>query len=114
MVSHGIGVGSISVVLHEIVKLLYYAKASRVIFFRIGTCGGLGLPPGSIVVTSESVDGGTHAFALACTRAHTRLHVHGQTHTLMHTSYAQARSPRTLCTIFLVNELFGLPRLLLA
>jgi len=26
-------------------------------FFRIGTCGGIGLPPGTVVVTEEAVDG---------------------------------------------------------
>ena len=25
--------------------------------FRIGTCGGIGLPPGTVVVTEEAVDG---------------------------------------------------------
>ena len=25
--------------------------------YRIGTCGGIGLPPGSVVVTDEALDG---------------------------------------------------------
>ena len=40
---HGIGVPSLMVILHEILKLLYYAEAQDVKFFRIGTSGGLGI-----------------------------------------------------------------------
>ena len=35
--------GSVMVMMHEVVKILYYAKAINVCCFRIGTCGGLGL-----------------------------------------------------------------------
>ncbi|XP_054721806.1 uridine phosphorylase 2-like isoform X2 [Uloborus diversus] len=56
-VSHGIGSPSISVVLHEIMKLMHHAGAQDPIFLRIGTCGGLGIPPGSVVISSDSVDG---------------------------------------------------------
>ena len=31
------------VILHEILKLLHYAEAQDVKFFRIGTSGGLGI-----------------------------------------------------------------------
>jgi len=31
------------VILHEILKLLHYAEAQGVKFFRIGTSGGLGI-----------------------------------------------------------------------
>ncbi|XP_077993959.1 uridine phosphorylase 1-like [Glandiceps talaboti] len=55
-VSHGMGMPSISIMLHEIFKLVYYAKCTDVVFLRIGTCGGLGLQPGSVVITSEAVD----------------------------------------------------------
>ena len=30
--------------------------------FRIGTCGGIGLPPGTVVVTEEAVDGRLRPF----------------------------------------------------
>lgn len=40
--SHGIGCPSISVLLTEIMKLLYHAECQDVTFFRVGTCGGLG------------------------------------------------------------------------
>lgn len=56
-VSHGIGMPSLSVVFNEIVKLMHYAKCRDVTFFRIGTCGGVGIEPGSVVLTEKSVDG---------------------------------------------------------
>ncbi|KAM7537380.1 hypothetical protein Aperf_G00000078184 [Anoplocephala perfoliata] len=55
-VSHGIGVPSISIVLHEMAKLLYHAGASDVRFIRLGTSDGLGLKPGSVVVTTSCMD----------------------------------------------------------
>ena len=33
---------SVTILLHEILKLLYYAEAKDPIIFRLGTCGGLG------------------------------------------------------------------------
>lgn len=56
-VSHGIGSPSISIVLHEIMKLLHHAAAEDPVFLRIGTSGGLDIPPGSVVITSVSVNG---------------------------------------------------------
>ncbi|KAK6970194.1 uridine phosphorylase 1 [Biomphalaria glabrata] len=56
-VSHGMGIPSLSIIFHEILKLIHHAGCSDVIFFRIGTSGGLGLEPGSVVITEESVDG---------------------------------------------------------
>ena len=41
-VNHGIGCSSLSVILNEIIKLIYYAECKDVTFFRIGTCGGIG------------------------------------------------------------------------
>lgn len=51
------GISSISILLHEIIKLMYYAKAKDPVFFRIGTSGGLGVEPGSLVVANAAVDG---------------------------------------------------------
>ena len=31
-----------SILLHELIKLIHYAECKDVTFFRIGTCGGLG------------------------------------------------------------------------
>ncbi|KAF5292691.1 hypothetical protein FQA39_LY13903 [Lamprigera yunnana] len=56
-VSHGIGISSISILLHEMIKLMYYAKAKNPIFFRIGSCGGIGVEIGTVVVSDGAVDG---------------------------------------------------------
>uniref|UniRef100_A0A8D2JF09 Uridine phosphorylase n=2 Tax=Varanus komodoensis TaxID=61221 RepID=A0A8D2JF09_VARKO len=55
-VSHGMGIPSIAIMLHELIKLLYYSKCSNVTILRIGTSGGVGLAPGSVVITKQSVD----------------------------------------------------------
>ncbi|KAI7809094.1 putative uridine phosphorylase 2, partial [Triplophysa rosa] len=55
-ISHGMGVPSISIMLHELIKLLYHAKCRDVIIFRIGTSGGIGLPAGTVVITEKAVD----------------------------------------------------------
>ena len=51
------GVPSLSILLHEIFKLLWHAGVEDATFFRIGTCGGIGTEPGTVVVTTEAVDG---------------------------------------------------------
>lgn len=53
-VSHGMGVPSVSILLHEIFKLLHYAGVSDAIIIRIGTSGGIGIPPGTVVVTDKA------------------------------------------------------------
>ncbi|XP_006876571.1 PREDICTED: uridine phosphorylase 1 [Chrysochloris asiatica] len=55
-VSHGMGIPSIAIMLHELIKLLYHARCSNVTIFRIGTSGGIGLEPGSVVITRQAVD----------------------------------------------------------
>ncbi|XP_076858693.1 uridine phosphorylase 2 isoform X2 [Brachyhypopomus gauderio] len=50
------GVPSISIMLHELIKLLYHARCRDVILFRIGTSGGIGLAPGTVVITDKAVD----------------------------------------------------------
>ena len=54
--SHGMGGPSISILLHEVAKLLKYAEADA-IWIRIGTCGGIGYPAGTIIVSSQSLNG---------------------------------------------------------
>ena len=39
---HGMGIPSVSIMMHEVIKLLYHAGCHDVIMVRIGTCGGLG------------------------------------------------------------------------
>ena len=38
-------------------KLVLYAGCKDITFFRMGTCGGIGSKPGTIVITEEAVDG---------------------------------------------------------
>lgn len=40
---HGMGIPSISIMLHELIKLLYHAKCSDITIIRIGTSGGIGI-----------------------------------------------------------------------
>lgn len=56
-VQHGMGIPSVGILLHEIIKLMYHARAKDPVFFRIGTCGGVGLDGGQVVITEEAVDG---------------------------------------------------------
>ncbi|XP_049881345.1 uridine phosphorylase 1-like isoform X2 [Pectinophora gossypiella] len=56
-ISHGIGIPSMTILLQEVIKLMYYARVRDPIFFRIGTSGGLQIPPGSVVVSSWCLNG---------------------------------------------------------
>lgn len=51
------GVPSIGILLHEIIKLMYHAKCKDPVFIRLGTCGGIGIEGGTVVVSDEAVDG---------------------------------------------------------
>lgn len=51
------GIPSVGILLHEVIKLMYHAKARDPIFIRIGTCGGIGLEGGTVVISEEAVDG---------------------------------------------------------
>jgi uridine phosphorylase len=56
MFNHGMGSGSASIAFHEILKLLDYSGVQRekLSVIRIGTCGGIGVSPGTICL-SENV-----------------------------------------------------------
>ena len=56
-VSHGMGIPSLSILLHEVFKMLWHAGVEDATFFRIGTCGGINLPPGTVVVSEGALDG---------------------------------------------------------
>ncbi|XP_074096589.1 uridine phosphorylase 1 isoform X1 [Cotesia typhae] len=56
-ISHGMGIPSVGILLHEVIKLMYHAKVRDPIFIRIGTCGGIGLEGGTVVISEEAVDG---------------------------------------------------------
>ncbi|CAL8084579.1 unnamed protein product [Calicophoron daubneyi] len=53
---HGMGTPSMSILLHELFKLLHYAGCTDVTFFRTGSCGGIGLPRGSLVISTECLN----------------------------------------------------------
>jgi uridine phosphorylase len=55
MVQHGMGTPSMSIMLNELLKLLHYAKATNVCMFRVGTSGGLGCAPGSVVISRNVI-----------------------------------------------------------
>lgn len=51
------GTPSLGILLHEIMKLMYHARCKDPIFIRVGTCGGIGVEGGTVVITEEAVDG---------------------------------------------------------
>ncbi|KPI92853.1 Uridine phosphorylase 1 [Papilio xuthus] len=57
LLHHGMGIPSVGILLHEVIKLMYHAKVRDPVFFRIGTCGGIGYEGGTVVISEEAVDG---------------------------------------------------------
>jgi uridine phosphorylase len=55
-ISHGIGMPSMLIALHEVTKVLHYAGCTDVIYMRVGTSGGIGVEPGTLVVANEGVN----------------------------------------------------------
>lgn len=55
-VSHGMGIGSLRIMIHEITKMLHHAGAKDVEYIRIGTCGGIGVDPGTVILTEEALN----------------------------------------------------------
>ncbi|KAG7161578.1 Uridine phosphorylase 1-like [Homarus americanus] len=51
--SHGMGIPSVGILLHEVIKLMYHAKCKNPIFFRLGTCGGIGIEGGNLPVLGK-------------------------------------------------------------
>ncbi|KAM5325357.1 LOW QUALITY PROTEIN: uridine phosphorylase 2 [Glossophaga mutica] len=54
-ISHGMGIPSMSITLHVLIKLLYHAQCYDVTIIRIGI-GGIGIAPGSVIITDIAVD----------------------------------------------------------
>jgi len=50
------GIPSVSILLHEVIKLMYHAKVRDPVFIRIGTCGGIGYEGGTVIISEEAVD----------------------------------------------------------
>lgn len=71
------GIPSVGILLHEVIKLMYHARVRDPVFFRIGTCGGIGYEGGTVVISEEAVDGAlknvlelvsiTHCLICSCT-----------------------------------------------
>lgn len=59
--SHGMGMPSASIAVQELMRLVYFLKRGdldaidEVFWARVGTSGGVGLPGGSIVLTTEAL-----------------------------------------------------------
>lgn len=56
VMNHGMGVPSVTILLHEVFKLLQYANCEDVRVIRIGTSGGIGIPPGTVVISQKAVN----------------------------------------------------------
>ena len=54
LVSHGMGNPSALTLLHDITKLMHYAGNKNMEYIRIGTSGGLGIEPGTVVITDTA------------------------------------------------------------
>jgi uridine phosphorylase len=60
-VSHGMGMPSASIAVQELMRLTYFIKGGdldaldQIFWARVGTSGGVGLEPGTIVVTTEAL-----------------------------------------------------------
>ncbi|CAJ0596820.1 unnamed protein product [Cylicocyclus nassatus] len=55
--NHGMGTPSLSIMLIEMLKLMHHAKAEDVKFIRLGTSGGVGVEPGTVVVSTNAMNG---------------------------------------------------------
>jgi uridine phosphorylase len=59
--SHGMGMPSASIAVQELMRLVFFLKGgdhdamSEVFWTRVGTSGGVGLPAGAVVVTTDGV-----------------------------------------------------------
>lgn len=56
-INHGMGAPSLSIMLNETLKLLHHARATDVCFVRLGTSGGVGVAPGTVVISSGALNG---------------------------------------------------------
>lgn len=58
VVSHGMGMPSISILLNELAQIMEISGIKDTVkWIRLGTCGGLGVEPGSMIISSGSVNG---------------------------------------------------------
>lgn len=80
------GIPSVGILLHEVIKLMYHARVKDPVFFRLGTCGGIGLDGGQLVITDEAVDGMMRPFLELVNYIHT-VFLFGNTQ-FIHPSYS--------------------------
>ena len=69
--SHGMGMPSASIALHELMKMVYYLKRGKleeidkITWLRVGTSGGFGnIEEGGVVVTTEALEMDLHPYRL--------------------------------------------------
>ena len=68
--SHGMGMPSASIALQELMRMMFFLKRGdlgaldEVFWCRVGTSGGVGLPVGTVVVTSEGLMADLRPFRL--------------------------------------------------
>lgn len=55
--SHGMGMPSFSILLHEMTKLLTYAQTTDVTYLRLGSSGGVGVDGGTVVTATHGLNG---------------------------------------------------------
>ncbi len=53
-VSHGMGNTSITTLLHNLTKVLYFSGNTSIEYIRVGTSGGIDIEPGSVVLTQTA------------------------------------------------------------
>lgn len=53
-VSHGMGNTTIDTVLHTLTKILHYSGNNQIEYIRVGTSGGIGIKPGTVVISKQS------------------------------------------------------------
>lgn len=70
---HGMGMPSVGILLHEIIKLMSHAKVVDPVFFRIGTSGGIGIEGGTVVISDEAVDGNLQPYLELVRKSHLAL-----------------------------------------
>lgn len=69
-ISHGMGMPSASIAVQELMRLVYFLKRGdltaldEVFWARVGTSGGVGLPAGTIVVSTEGLMGDLKPYRL--------------------------------------------------
>ncbi|EDW80813.2 uncharacterized protein Dwil_GK11364 [Drosophila willistoni] len=56
ILSHSLGAPSISILLNELIKLMHHAHCNSMTFIRIGQSGGVGVRPGTVIVSEQVFD----------------------------------------------------------